>query len=65
MTNQVTKQLLTTSEVAELLRLSPSRVCELAAAGEIPAVRVSRKGHLRFRAADIEAMLSPRRAEES
>lgn len=30
---------MTTSEVANLLGLSPRRVCELAAAGQIPSVR--------------------------
>lgn len=48
--------LLTTSEVAERMRLSPNTVKELWRSGRLPGIRVSER-KLRFRSADVESFL--------
>ena len=55
------EQLLTAKEVADLLRLAPSTVFDAAARGDLPCVRLwrgRRKSLLRFRRADIEALIA-------
>jgi len=51
--------LLTVSDVAELLSVSESLIYRLASNGEIPSYRIG-KGALRFRMEDIDAYLSSR-----
>jgi excisionase family DNA binding protein len=54
-------QLLTPSEVAEILRVKLSTVYAAAATGRLPAIQVwrgRRKSLLRFRRADIERLIS-------
>src|SRR4051794_2870809 len=48
-----TREFLTVSEVAELLRVRPRWVYDAAAKGVLPAGRFGK--HLRFRRADVEA----------
>lgn len=48
--------LLTTSEVAERMRLSPNTVKELWRSGRLPGIRVSER-KLRFRSVDVENFL--------
>jgi excisionase family DNA binding protein len=52
-------ELLTTDEVAELLRISRNQVVLMAKRGELPAVSVL--GKLRFDANELEAWLKERR----
>jgi len=47
--------ILTTNEVAEMLRLHPMTVCKYAAAGKIPCIQLGRV--YRFRKEDIETWL--------
>jgi excisionase family DNA binding protein len=47
---------LRTAEVARLLDYSPRSVRRLVDAGALPVVRVGRRGHMRFRAEEIEAL---------
>lgn len=49
--------LLNTLEVARRFKLSPAHVRRLHARGDLPAVRFSPGGHLRFRAEDVEAVI--------
>jgi len=67
-------QLLTAKEVAAILRVQPSTVFAAAATGRLPALRIwsgRRKSLLRFRRADIDALIAgngtpsarPRRSE--
>lgn len=56
-------QLMTAREVARLLRVRTTTVYEAAASGRIPAVRVwqgKRRALIRFRRADVEAILQPK-----
>jgi len=53
------ERLLTSREVAELLRLNPKTVERMARAGRLPSVRVARR--LRFRPSDIASWLTARR----
>jgi excisionase family DNA binding protein len=48
---------LTVSDVARKLGLSEDRVRRLAAAGQLPAVRVGDNGHWRFCEAEVEQAL--------
>lgn len=50
--------LLTTREVAALLRCSRVTVWKLVRDGEIPAVRFGEHGHLRFVQTDVLALIS-------
>ena len=52
--------LLDVREVARRFKLSPAHVRRLHARGDLPAVRFSPGGHLRFRREDVEAALSER-----
>lgn len=52
----VNDKLLTSSEVAKLMRVDPKTVTRWAAAGRIDSVRTP-GGHHRFRESDVEAML--------
>lgn len=54
--NMKTDALLTTQQVADMLRVCRDTVRKLARAGEIPAVRVLRA--YRFRQDEVEAWLS-------
>lgn len=54
-------QLLTAKEVADILRVSPSTIYYAASRGDIPCIRPwrgKRKSFLRFRRADIEALIA-------
>jgi|ERR671925_2306635 excisionase family DNA binding protein len=50
--------LLDVREVARLYKLSTAHVRRLHARGDLPAVRFSPAGHLRFRPADVEQALA-------
>ena len=52
--------LLDVREVARLYRLSTAHVRRLHARGDLPAVRFSPGGHLRFRPEQVEAALNER-----
>jgi len=52
-------EILSTDEVAELLRLSPNRVLLLARRGEIPSLKID--GRVRFDAQEIEAWIKSQR----
>jgi excisionase family DNA binding protein len=54
----VAPRLLRLKEVARLLDVSPRRVRELVATGELPSVRLGEQGWHRFRAEDIERLLA-------
>jgi excisionase family DNA binding protein len=58
-------QLLTTGEVAQILRLSSSRIQELVAEGALHPIRVTAKGNFRFRRDEIDALIAPRDVEKS
>lgn len=49
--------LLTTREVADVLRCRPQRVRELVAAGALRPVRLSERGYMRFRPKEVERFL--------
>jgi excisionase family DNA binding protein len=51
-------ELLTASEVADLLRVSPSTVRRLARRGDLPVIRVG--SQLRFHTAEIDRRVSAR-----
>jgi excisionase family DNA binding protein len=52
------RQLLTAEEVAQLLRLPVSTICDLARAGRLPHLKIGRA--LRFSRSDLEAHLAER-----
>lgn len=52
----MSQDLLTTSEVAKMLRVSVATVARWASLGQIPAIRLP-SGQLRFRRSDIEKIL--------
>ena len=56
--NQARPQLLTVSEVAEMLRVSDMTVYRLIKAGDLPAVRVGRS--FRVSDSDVDAYLAAR-----
>ena len=56
-------RLLTAEEVAELLRLPASTVCDLARNGRLPHLRIGRA--LRFSQSDLEAHLADDAADRS
>ena len=47
--------LLRTKEVAELWAVDPATVLRKVKSGLLPAIRLSRRGSLRFRVEDVEA----------
>lgn len=49
---------LTSGQVAEILGVSVSTVALLADRNELPAFRLSKKGHRRFHPADVKAYLA-------
>ncbi len=55
--------LLTAEQVGRVLSLSPLSVRRLVKAGTLPAVRLSPRGHLRFRPADVAAVIAAAPAE--
>jgi excisionase family DNA binding protein len=55
-------ELLTFAEVTAELRLSAPSVRKLVAAGQLPVIRLS--GSLRFRRADLDALLDPTHERE-
>jgi excisionase family DNA binding protein len=60
----MTQQLLTSEEVADLLRLKPQTVRDAAWRGKLPCVRLwsgKKKSLLRFHREDIEALIRARR----
>ena len=57
MTEPVT--ILTTNEVAKMLRLHPMTICKYAARGEIPCIQLGRM--YRFREEDIKNWLNQRK----
>jgi excisionase family DNA binding protein len=50
----VNGRLLTTPEVAEYFHVSPETVLRWYRADQLPAIRLSEHGHLRFREADVD-----------
>jgi excisionase family DNA binding protein len=58
-----TPRLYRASEVARILGVSPERVRELVASGDLPSIRLGGQGWHRFRAEDVERLISGR--EES
>ena len=56
--------LMTTREVADVLRCQPQRVRALAAAGALRPVRLSEQGYMRFRPEDVERLLRDRGVKE-
>ncbi len=50
-------RLLTSDEVAGVLRITRRRVAQLAKAGALPAIRIGRRGDYRFRIDDVERLL--------
>jgi excisionase family DNA binding protein len=57
-------QLLVTREVAAALRCTPATVRELVNAGRLSPVRLSPKGHLRFRFEDVERLIAGEKPDE-
>jgi excisionase family DNA binding protein len=51
-------ELLTTKEVAAVLRVTPDRVTQLARQGRIPALRLTERGDFRFRAEDVGRLIA-------
>ena len=51
-------EVLTTQEVASVLKLTPARVAQLAREGRIPAFRITERGDFRFRAEDVERLIA-------
>jgi excisionase family DNA binding protein len=51
---------LTLAEAAQEVRLSRSRLYELATSGQVPCHQLNGKGKLLFRRSDLEAALKPR-----
>ena len=49
---------MTLEQVAELLQLSPHTIREWAKRGDLPCLRIGRKGLYRFRRDDVETFLS-------
>ncbi len=60
--SSVEPRLLTVTEVANMLRVSPPRVRELVSSGRLKSVRLSPQGRHRFRVEDVEQLI---RGEES
>jgi excisionase family DNA binding protein len=59
--NIMSDKLLTRTEVAQLLRLSPRSVDRLRSKGLLPAIRLL-PGAVRFRISDVEAFIQSQRA---
>lgn len=57
MTTATNMRLLRLREVASILGVSPARVRELVASGELPSVRLGEQGWHRFRAEDVERLI--------
>ncbi len=53
----MSSELLTTTEVAEMLRVSRSTVTRYVRLGQLPAIRLP-SGYLRFRRQDVEKILA-------
>jgi len=51
-------RLLTTAEVAETMRITPTYVRELVARGTLEPIRLSPRGRLLFRVADVERVIA-------
>lgn len=58
-------ELLTTTEVAELLRVTPSTVIRWVESGKLPGIRAGAGAHWRFRRADVEQLLTPVTPDEA
>lgn len=54
----LTTDLLTTQEVAEMCRVTPSTVARWAKSGVLPAITIGPRT-LRFRRGDVESLLHP------
>jgi excisionase family DNA binding protein len=52
--------LLTTVEVATVLRITPARVAQLARSGRLDAIRIGDRGDYRFRLEDVLALIEGR-----
>ncbi len=50
-------RLLRLREVASVLGVSPARVRELVASGDLPSIRLGEQGWHRFRAEDVERLI--------
>lgn len=71
MSKKVTKEdlsenLMTSTEVADYLNVSPVKVRTMASDGEIPFVRLKQtaKGHMRFDPKDVRAFVKGRKESE-
>ena len=51
-------QLMTTREVAEVLRLTPQRVQHLVSRGVLSPIQLTPRGPFRFKAADVERLIA-------
>jgi excisionase family DNA binding protein len=58
MTIATSTRLYRASEVAIILGVTPARVRELAADGQLPSVRLGEQGWHRFRADDVERLIA-------
>jgi excisionase family DNA binding protein len=59
-----TRAVILTREVAERLGCSPKTVRELVATGRLNPVRLSPRGHLRFRLEEIENLIAGEKPDE-
>lgn len=51
-------RLLSAKEVGRILGVTPTRVRQLVANGDLPSVRLAAQGHHRFRLADVERLIA-------
>lgn len=65
MASDTSLELLTTAEVAELLRVAPSTVIRWVESGKLPGIRAGAGAHWRFRRDDIEVLLTPVTPDEA
>jgi excisionase family DNA binding protein len=55
------ERLMTTREIASRLGFSPAHVRRLAREGELPVIRLTEHGHLRFEPEEVEALIERHR----
>ena len=58
----VPEELLTTREAARLLGVTPAGLRRMVTRGELRAVQIGRRGRLRYRREDLEALVRERNA---
>jgi excisionase family DNA binding protein len=59
MVDDTPPELLTTAEVAKMLRVSRSRVKELVTVGVLHPIRLTPNGHFRYHRTEIQALIAP------